>query len=100
MIFLSRLFLALAVTGFRLDVEQDGANVQNMSRIPSTFGYGGLIDQKNTDFDQFLQSSIDVVASKRYLAVESAQDMLPFRQMAKGNVMTFQRGVQINIPLM
>jgi hypothetical protein len=101
MIFLFQLFLTLSVKGFMLDLDQDGANSQNLSyRIPSTFGYGGLIDQKNTDFEQFLQSSIDNSANKRYLAIEPAQDMLPFRQMAKGKIMTFQRGVQIMIPLM
>ncbi|KAJ3367894.1 hypothetical protein HDU91_001029, partial [Kappamyces sp. JEL0680] len=68
-------------------------------RIPSTFNYQELINQKKNDNDQFLRSNIDNEANKRKEEEEPAQDMLPFRQNAKGVVRTLQRGVPIDLPL-
>lgn len=84
----------------RLDFKQNGANTPITGhRVPSTFGYARLRAQKVNNNDQFLRSNIDNEANKRNAASEPAQDMTPFRQFAKGAVMTFQRGQPIPIPL-
>ena len=78
------------------DVRQDP---KGQGRMPSTFGYEKLIKQKINDNDQFWRSNIDNEANKRNAGKEPPIDMTPFRQCAKGDVSTYERGKPIPITL-
>jgi hypothetical protein len=97
----SLLFLTLvqAIPDVRLDPRQRGMDNQVVFREPDTFGYQGIINQKRTNFDQFLRSNIDNEANKRNVAREAPLDMLPCRQDQRGPVMQFQRGILQSMPL-
>jgi len=49
--------------------------------IPSTFGYQGLVNQKQRNYDQFLRSNIDNEHDNRNFLTEDGEDALPFRSM-------------------
>jgi hypothetical protein len=83
----------------RLDPKQKGMSYQVVFREPDTFGYQGIINQKKTNYDQFLRSNIDNEANKRNAAKEAPLDMLPCRQDAKGPRMQFTRGASNEMPL-
>jgi hypothetical protein len=83
----------------RGDPNQKGTSRQFVSRIPSTFDYAGIEKQKENKNDQFLRSNVDNEANKRKENSEAPQDMLPFRQDAKGVVSSFQRAAPIELPL-
>lgn len=68
-------------------------------RVPSTYGYKGLENQKKNNYDTFLRSNIDNEANKRNVRRERPMDMMPCRQDAKGNLNTFSRGQPIRVPL-
>ena len=71
-------------------------------RVPSTFGYDALEDQKDNNNDQFLRSNIDNEANQRNTADEAPQDMLPCRQPTTNNQqyeMQFQLGETVQLPL-
>ena len=84
----------------RLNFEQKGLQLESGAYgIPSTFGYAALQQQKENNNDQFLRSNIDNEANQRNTANELAQDMLPCRQDAVGQVMQFQKNAFYEIPL-
>jgi hypothetical protein len=95
-------FIVLYFSGVQSDVRLNpgilgiGANLKY--RVPSTFNYAGLINEKANNNDNFLRSNIDNEANKRKLT-EPAIDMLPCRQDARGQVNTFARGETIQMPL-
>jgi hypothetical protein len=91
--------IVIAAPDVRLAPEQKNVNQKITFRQPDTFGYAGIEKQKKNNFDQFLRSNIDNEANKRNAAVEPAKDMLPCRQDAKGEAMTFTRGTPIEMPL-
>lgn len=102
---LSASFLAsLALADIRIDPNQTPDGVNQVAcgmvwRIPSTFGYQGIINQKKENNDQFLRSNIDNEANQRNAATEPAQDMLPFRQRAKGEIRVIPVGQPQDLPL-
>lgn len=58
-------------------------NTQNKGRVlyiePSTFGYQGLKNQRNNNYDNFLRSNIDNEQDNRNFNNEQGKDHLPFR---------------------
>jgi hypothetical protein len=91
--------LVSALPDVRLDPQQKDAPKGINYREPDTFGLQALRTQKVADNDQFLRSNIDNQANKRNAALEKPLDMLPCRQDQKGQLMTFRRGVPIELPL-
>lgn len=58
-------------------------NTANKGRVlymePSIFGYGGLNNQRNNNYDNFLRSNIDNEQDNRNFNNEAGKDHLPFR---------------------
>jgi len=51
---------------------------------PAIFGYGGLANQRNKNYDNFLRSNIDNEQDNRNFNNEAGEDHLPFRTMRTG----------------
>lgn len=69
-------------------------NTQNKGKVlymePSTFGYQGLVNQRNNNYDNFLRSNIDNEQDNRNFNVEPGLDHLPFR--------TYEAAVETKYP--
>ena len=92
--------LTVVTADVRLNFQQKGLNLENGAyAFPSTFGYKALQQQKDDNNDNFLRSNIDNEANQRDTANELAQDMLPCRQDAIGQVMQFRKDTFYEVPL-
>ena len=92
--------LAIVSADVRFNFQQKGLNLDNGAyAFPSTFGYKALQQQKDNNNDNFLRSNIDNEANQRNTANELAQDMLPCRQDAVGQIMEFRLDTNYEIPL-
>jgi hypothetical protein len=90
---------SLVAADVRLNLKQPGAKLGGKFRTPSTFAYADLVKQKQNNNDQYTRSNVNNEANQRNIANEEPRDMLPCRQDAKGPLMTYQKGVPIEIPL-
>lgn len=70
-------------------------------RVPATFGYDALENQKDNNNDNFLRSNIDNEANQRNTDDEPAQDMLPCRQPdgSTQQAVLWQRGETVQFPI-
>ena len=69
-------------------------NTQTKGKVlymePSTFGYQGLVNQRNNNYDNFLRSNIDNEQDNRNFNEEPGLDHLPFR--------TYEAAVETTYP--